>query len=140
MLQIEGVGNLGAKPEKKIVQVEGEDKPLVTMRVCFNRRRSDGNGGFVDLEPLWRDVTIWKAGLGDRVIKHLKKGSRIFVRGSEIANSYEGNDGSQVTSCTVVADYVALDLLGIESVAFKTSSDANDAEAAEDEQDLEAAD
>ena len=122
-LHIEGVGNLGAKPEKKMVAVDGEEKALVTMRVYFDRRRPDGNGGYIEQEGLWRDVAVWKPGLGDRIIQHLEKGARVFVKGTEIGSSYRNGDGEEIKSCSILADYVAPDLVGVKTIAFSKRRD-----------------
>lgn len=116
--QIEAVGNLGGNPEMKTVNIGDEEKPVVNLRVYFDRRVSDGNGGFVDKGGFWRDVAIWKPALGDRAMTHLRKGARIIVRGTEQVRAWKDQEGQERESYTVNADYVALDLLGIETVKF----------------------
>ncbi|MGI9449088.1 MAG: single-stranded DNA-binding protein [Geminicoccaceae bacterium] len=135
-LHIEGVGNLGAKPEKKKVIVDGEDKPLVSMRVYFDRRRPNGTGGYVEQEGLWRDVAVWKPGLGDRIIQCLNKGARVFVKGTEIGNSYRNSDGEEVSSCTIIADYVAPDLVGVQNITFSNGRGRGHEDASDGDVDL----
>jgi|GEM_PF-454640 len=129
---IEGIGNLGANPERKSVIVDDEEKPLVTFRVRFDRRVPDGQGGYVEKGGFWRDVSVWKAALGDRIMTHLRKGTRVFVRGTERAHAWVDDDDQEREGYSIIADYVAPDLVGIESIAFAPRRPAN-AEDAEDD-------
>ena len=115
---IEGVGNLGANPERKSVIVDDEEKPVVNLRVRFDRRVPDGKGGYVDKGGFWRDVSVWKGPLGDRIMTHLRKGARVFVRGTERARNWVDDHEQERETYSIVADYVAPDLVGVESISF----------------------
>lgn len=125
---IEGVGNLGASPERKTVIVDDEEKPVVTLRVRFDRRVPDGQGGYVDKGGFWRDVSVWKAPLGDRIMAHLRKGARVFVRGTERSHAWADDHNQEREGFSIIADYVAPDLLGIDSIAYapRRSADTED--------------
>lgn len=115
----QGVGNLGADPVSKTVEVSGEPRTIVEMRVYFERLRKSGDryrddGGF------WRDVTIWNEGLGGRAMKLLKKGSRVYVSGEVRGSQYTDKNNQPRESFTVNADYIGLDMLGLESVVRAT--------------------
>ena len=114
----QGTGNLGSDPEAKTVQVDGEDRTVVDFRVFFERSVPDGDGGFKDGGGFWRTVSVWKDGLGERVLKHLKSGAKVFVQGQEVASQWKDEYEQDRESYAVIADYVAADLIGIEAITY----------------------
>ena len=115
----QGTGNLGSDPEKKMAKVRGEERPVVEFRVFFERNVPDGNGGFKEGGGFWRTVSVWKEGLGDRILAHLKSGAKVFVQGQEVASQWQDEHGQDRESYDVVADYVAPDLIGIEGITYQ---------------------
>ncbi len=120
MNRFEAIGNLGAAPEKKTVQVKGEERQLVTLRCYFSVPRPNADGEFDDDldRGFWCDVEIWKESLGNRVFRHLKKGSRVFVRGTLLHRTWQTKDGEDRETYSIQADYVAADLIGIAAITY----------------------
>lgn len=115
----QGTGNLGSDPELKTVKVGDEDRQVVSFRVYFERSVPDGGGGFQEKGGFWRDVSVWKEGLGQRVAKHLAKGSKVFVIGHEVASQWKDDHDQDRESYDIRADYVAVDLIGIEAISYQ---------------------
>ncbi len=115
----QGTGNLGSAPDKKTVEVQGEERTVVAFRVYFERSVPDGDGGFKDSGGFWRTVSVWKEGLGDRVLAHFKVGTKVFVQGHEVASQWKDEHDQARESYDVIADYVAADLIGVESITFQ---------------------
>lgn len=116
----QGTGNLGTDPERKFVEVQGEQRPVVEFRVFFERSVPDGNGGFKESGGFWRTVSVWKEGLADRVLAHLKSGGKVFVQGQEVASQWKDDHQQERESYDVVADYIAVDLIGVSEIAYQT--------------------
>ena len=115
----QGTGNLGSDPEKKTVNVNGEDRTVVEFRVFFERPVPDGNGGFKESGGFWRTVSVWQEGLGDRVLAHLKSGAKVFVQGQQVASQWKDDHDQNRESYDVIADYVAADLIGVEAISYQ---------------------
>lgn len=121
----QGTGNLGSDPEKKMVNVQGEERPVVELRVFFERSVPDGAGGFKESGGFWRTVSVWKEGLGDRVLTHLKSGTKVFVQGQEVASQWKDEHSQDRESYDVVADYIAADLIGVAAITYQARRDAS---------------
>ena len=101
-----GEGNLGQDPELRTVQSGGGDKAVANLRVYFDRRVPDGDGGFEDKQGFWLNVELW----GDRathVARLCAKGSRVAVIGSLIDDSFE-KQGETINRVSVRARQVYL--------------------------------
>ena len=101
-----GEGNLGQEPELRAVQSGGADKSVANLRVYFDRRVPDGDGGFKDKQGFWLNVELW----GDRathVARLCAKGSRVAVVGSLIDDSFEKH-GETINRVAVRARQVYL--------------------------------
>ena len=116
----QGTGNLGSDPEKKMVTVQGEQRPVVEFRVFFERSVPDGDGGFKESGGFWRTVSVWQEGLGARVLAHLKSGAKVFVQGQQLASQWKDDHDQDRESYDVVADYVAADLIGIAAITYQS--------------------
>ena len=114
-IHVEGIGNLGADPVKKEVEVDGEKKTIVEMRVRFVRMRKKGDR-YEDEGGFWANVTIWNEALGSRAHALFEKGSRIFVSGEIRADRFTGDDEQERETMIVNAAYVAIDTFGVISV------------------------
>ena len=114
-----GTGNLGTHPEAKTVKIGDDERTVVEFRVFFDRSVPDGEGGFTEKGGFWRTVQIWKEGLQHRVLEHLSKGARIFIIGVEVASQWQDEHAQPRESYDLVADYVAVDLIGVADITFK---------------------
>jgi len=112
-----GRGNLGAAPELKTVQVNGEDRQVTEMRLYCDRSVPDGNGGFKDKGGFWLNVSRWGVA-GEHCARVLTKGDRIKAEGTLVQDSWE-KDGEKRSRLELTADDITLDLSRVESVTRK---------------------
>ncbi len=124
--QFIGRGNLGADPELKHVEIEGETRSVAELRIYFDRPVPDGEGGFIDKGGFWLPVNLWGP-KAEVIAKHLCKGARVRVEGTLVQDTWEDKDGGEVSRIEVQADSVDLDLARVEAVTFRTKTDPADA-------------
>ncbi|MCW5631914.1 MAG: single-stranded DNA-binding protein [Rubrivivax sp.] len=121
-------GNLTKNPEGKIVTIDGEQRPIVELRVFSDVGRKVGDRWEQDDERSSAvDVTIWSKSLGDAVLKHFRKGNRVLVTGGLHLNEYTDAQGAHHAGLRLGAESVALIPYRIESVAFAPSKREADA-------------
>ncbi|MGH8655044.1 MAG: single-stranded DNA-binding protein [Gammaproteobacteria bacterium] len=124
--QFIGRGNLGADPELKHVELEGESRRVAELRIYFDRPIPNGEGGFTDKGGFWLPVNLWGP-KAEVVARHLRKGARVRVEGTLVQDTWEDRDGAEVSRIEVQADSVDLDLARVEAVTFRPKTDAADA-------------
>ncbi|WP_111748825.1 single-stranded DNA-binding protein [Salinisphaera orenii] len=119
-----GRGNLGAAPEIKTVQVNGEDRQVADLRIYFDRNVPDGNGGFDEKGGFWLNVSAWTS-RAINAARVLRKGMRVKVDGTLSEDSWE-KDGQQYSRIDLTAQDISLDLGRVEAVTMqpKQSSEA----------------
>lgn len=117
-----GRGNLGAEPVLRYTA--GEDgAPVCDLRVYFDRRKPDGNGGYVESGGFWMDVSLWGA-RGELAARLLKKGARVSVIGDQFEDTWDDRDtGERRSKYRVRADTVDLDLSRVDSIVWKTRAE-----------------
>ena len=126
------VGNVGTVPEQLIVGTGDDEAHLVKFRVYFpGTVKTDA--GYQDRYGFWREVEIWRHGLGKRVAMHIKKGMRIIVKGQEICKKTQ-KDGVEYENHAIRADLVAPDLIGIASIELESRTMQSE-DIAEDDRD-----
>jgi single-strand DNA-binding protein len=69
---------------------------VALLRVAFNTRRSDGQGGWAD-KPNYLDVEVW-GGQAKNCADRLTKGSRVFIDGDLDYQEWEDRNGGQKRS------------------------------------------
>lgn len=107
-------GRLTADPEHKQTQ---NGVALCKFRLAVDRGyKSKGEGQSAD----FINVTAWR-GLADTITTYCSRGQMILVRGRLETNSYTNQDGSRVTTTTVVADEFSFCGGARESSASQTS-------------------
>ena len=112
-------GNLTKNPEAKTVSVDGEDRPIVELRVFSDVNRKLGEGWEQDDERSGAvDVTIWGQSLGEAVLKHFRKGTRVLVTGALHLNEYTDAKGEHHAGLRMSAETVALIPYRVQSIAF----------------------
>lgn len=125
-----GRGNLGAAPELKHVEVDGESRSVASLRVYFDRLVPDGADGFEDRGGFWLDVSLWGA-RAEAAVKVLTKGARVSVIGTLVQRTWtDKNTGHERTQFELQADQVDLDISRVERAVFR-KKEKQDAEAAE---------
>ena len=129
--RFEGTGRLRAAPVMKTIGSGEDAKQLVTFD-CYFEGRVKTEDGYADKYGYWREVEIWKDGLGKRVHEHLEKGMMVRVEGVQLCSTYT-KDGEKRESYKIRAEDVFVDLIGIQEVVRKPKAQdqaQNTAEAA----------
>lgn len=106
MAELIVTGNLAGDP---ILRTTQSGRAVVNFRILETRRRPDGQGGWIDDEPLGLDVTAW-AGLAENVAASLHRGDRVSITGRLVPTSWTQDDGQKRFGVQVVAEDVALSL------------------------------
>lgn len=116
-------GNLTANPVGKTITVGDEKRNIVELRVFSDEYKRVGENLVQDdSKCIGIDVTIWNERLGQQVLKHLKKGARVEVKGDLFPNRYEDRETREMrTNLQINADSVTLALNRVESVEFAQS-------------------
>lgn len=76
MMKLEVVGNLGADAELKM-NAEGK---FISFRIAHTNLWTDKVTGEINSRPIW--VSCSQKGDGGGILKYLKKGTKVFVRGN----------------------------------------------------------
>jgi len=123
-------GNLTKDPEIREAKVNGETRRLVDVRIFSDEYRREGDQLVQDDDRcVGVDVTIWSERLGDQVLTHLRKGSRVEVKGAMHLHRYKDREtGEPRAGLQMNADSLTLVLARIEAITFAQSRRAQDAE------------
>ncbi len=119
MAKISVKGNIGSKPEKKTVLIDGEKRDIVEFRM----KSTEGYSGKKDQtwidQGAWYDVTIWGEVMSRSVIELLGNGDPIFVVGDQTTNNWiEEATGNHRQSLQIRAQVVLPWLPKIQSLKF----------------------
>jgi single-stranded DNA-binding protein len=125
-------GNLTRDPEAREIKVGGELRRVVDIRIFSDEYRREGDQLVQDDERcVGVDVTIWVERLGEQVLTHLRKGSRVEATGPMHLHRYKDREtGESRAGLQMNADSVTLVLSRIESIAFTPSRRSQDADEA----------
>lgn len=118
--RFQGVGNLGAKPELKHVEHNGESMPVLDVRIHFDRRvpgKLDGKveerGGF------WISASLWGE-RAERFSTLLDKGMRVYAAGVLHSDTWIDSASTEPrTEMRLRLDYVALDLSRVKAIEME---------------------
>jgi single-strand DNA-binding protein len=117
--RFEGVGNVGATPEVRWVGVRGEQRPVLELRVYFDRRVQKGEGKFEDDGGFWLTVSQWGS-RAEGLAKLLQKGSRIQVIGTLRQEQWEDREsGANRSELRITAEAICIDPVCLESVTYR---------------------
>lgn len=112
--QFAATGRVGTNPEQLTIGTGDDASPLVRFRVYFDGSVKSGDG-YEDKYGFWREVEIWREGLGKRVAQHIRKGMLINVQGTEICKKRE-KDGEKYENYAIRVDALSLELVGLKSI------------------------
>lgn len=101
MLKVEVIGNLGSDAEIKIFN----ERKYVSFSVAHSERRIDANGIPIE-KTTW--ISVLKNGDGGNFLQYLKKGTKVFVRGTLTPKIYNDQRGVSIISLNVNADEIQL--------------------------------
>lgn len=94
MADITFTGSVGNAPELRHTR---QGTPILSVRVCDSKSRSDGNGGWETLAETWYNVALY--GPAAEAQQHeITKGSRVRVAGEFYTRPYEGRNGPGVSN------------------------------------------
>lgn len=115
-------GNIGRDPVLKYVPVKGEQKPVLEFDVRFQFEKVNTQSGeFEDRGGFWATVTYWGK-RAEHANKILRSGVRVYVEGELSQEEFVATKGERagqvLTNNNIVASFIGLSLLGIESVQF----------------------
>ncbi len=112
--RFQGVGNLGAKPELKRVDQNGESLAILDMRIYFDRRvPAEEEGEFEDRGGFWISASLWGR-RAEAAAGVLDKGMRVFAAGTLLTDSWVDPDTSEArVEMRLRLDYLALDLMRV---------------------------
>ena len=88
-----GRGNLGADPDLKHVEIDGEPRAVAALRIYFDRPVPDGDGGFTDKGGFWLPVNLWGP-KAETIAKLLRKG-RTGARRGDARAGHVGRQGDR---------------------------------------------
>ncbi len=119
MAKISLKGNIGSKPEKKTVSIDGEKRDIVEFRMKSTEGHFGKNGEQWIDQGSWYDVTIWGEIMSTSVLEHLSNGDPIFVIGDQTTNNWiEEASGDHRQSLQIRAQVVLPWLPKIQSLKF----------------------
>jgi single-strand DNA-binding protein len=109
--RFQGVGNLGAKPELKHVDQNGESLAVLDLRIYFDRRvPTDADDAFEDRGGFWITATLWGK-RAERAAVLLDKGMRVYASGTLFTDVRLDSASVETrTEMRLRLDYLALDL------------------------------
>jgi single-strand DNA-binding protein len=114
-----GGGNVGAAPELRWVDVCGEQRPVLELRVYFDRRVPKGEGKFEDDGGFWLTVSQWGS-RAEGLARLLRKGARIQVVGTLRHEEWQDREtGANRSELRVTADTIFIDPVCLESVTYR---------------------
>jgi single-strand DNA-binding protein len=93
IMRVTGSGNLTREVELRATKSGAQ---LALLRVAFNTRRPDGDGGWAD-KPNYVDVEVW-GGQAENCARYLSRGSRVFIDGELDYQEWEERSTGQKRS------------------------------------------
>ena len=120
--EFSGVGNLGVGPVLRMVDVGDENRPVVNVRVFFDRPVRQQDDSYKDQGGFWLNVSFWD-NKAEQAMRLLKKGSRIFVLGQLRGSQWTDKESGELrTDVQLTAEYFFIDPIGIESIQFRSKT------------------
>ena len=97
------IGNVGKDPEVRHLENESmvSSFPLAT-----TEHYKDKNGDWQD-QTEWHNIVCWRS-LAERVEKHVRKGSQLFIEGKIRSNNWVDQSGQKRYSIEILADNIQL--------------------------------
>ena len=115
--KFKGTGNLGKTPELKYINTTDGQRAVANFSIRFDRDKRLDDGSYVDNGGFWLDTAIFGT-QAEHVAKLLSKGNRVYAEGSLKQQTWE-KDGQEFRKLVLEASYLALDLLGVDSIQFQ---------------------
>ena len=119
--RFQGVGNLGAKPELKRIDQNGELEAVLELRIYFDRRVPGGEDldSFEDRGGFWITASLWGK-RAERAAALLDKGMRVFVTGTLLTDTWlDSASAEKRTEMRLRLEYLALDLSRVKGLEME---------------------
>lgn len=98
------IGRLGADPEVKFINVNGQQKAVCNLRLATNERIASGDGTMAT-HTEWHSISVFDR-TAENAGQYLKKGREVSVEGRLRTRSYEDKAGIRRFSTEVRADRI----------------------------------
>ncbi len=116
--QFTGIGNVGTAPTLRNVQVGGEPRDVVEVRVYFDRRVRKGDG-YEDKGGFWLTVSYWGAQAG-KLAEVVQKGARVQVAGSLRQETWNDRESGEARNeLRLTAETITIVPMCIESLTYR---------------------
>lgn len=115
---ITAIGNLTFDPD---FQVTANGISRCRLRIACNERKKQ-DGEWVDGEPTFVDVTLWR-GLAEAAGDNFKKGQSIMVIGKLKVRNYEDKNGNKATAVEIEATDIAAVIKPAKSAGASTPTE-----------------
>ena len=86
------IGNIGADPEVRYLENQGQQNKLVTFKVATTEKYRDRNGNQQE-QTQWHQC-VAPGNLADIVEKYIHKGASVYVSGKLTYRSWKDKDGN----------------------------------------------
>jgi single-strand DNA-binding protein len=119
--RFQGVGNLGAKPELKRIDQNGDSEAVLELRIYFDRRVPGGEDldSFEDRGGFWITASLWGK-RAERAAALLDKGMRVFVTGTLLTDTWlDSTSAEKRTEMRLRLEYLALDLSRVKGLEME---------------------
>jgi single-strand DNA-binding protein len=114
------VGNVLQTPIMKTVNVKGEDRRIVELRVMSSSyRRTDDGLEQIDEKTFPVGVTIWNEKLAERVLKLIKTGASVTIEGDLFVSPWLNDNNEPQSGIHMDAESFSLNLHRVEEVVFR---------------------
>lgn len=126
-IEFSGTGNLGVAPLLRHVQVGDETRPVVDLRIFFDRRVKQTDGSYEDQGGFWITTCVW-GWRAEAIAKLLPKGARVYASGRLRQESWQEDGDEQHSRLQLDADYLTVDLVCIEQITLRSKRDVEESE------------
>lgn len=113
-------GNLLDAPSQRFVQVNGEQRSVVSFRLMSDYWKRSGEDLVQDdqkTSPV--GCTVWNERLGEQILKLLRKGMRVMVTGDVHLHTWDSQETESNAELRCVVNDVAVKLNRVESIAMR---------------------
>jgi single-strand DNA-binding protein len=87
MIQLQAIGYLG----KDATVIVWDDKPVINFSIGITEKFTSKNNTITEITH-WVECSFWTS---SEIFKYLKKGSQVFIQGSQTVNLYDMPSGDK---------------------------------------------
>jgi len=117
MLKVVLIGNLGQDATSKVLN---DGTKAINFSVAETRKWTDKSTGEVKEKVTWTNCTKWvDQGKSDKIVEYLKSGTKVYIEGDPIVESFDKKDGTKGVGLKVNINVIEL-LSGQKSEEIKS--------------------